>query len=67
LFAKYELNFKKIELKDIIQSNDYNKNGTLEFNEFVNILLFKKSEDLSREYRMIFRQFDKNQDGTISV
>lgn len=50
LFKKYDIQFSPSEIKDIIQSNDYNKNGKLEFNEFVNILLFKRKEDLSREY-----------------
>lgn len=60
LFMKYDIKFSQNDIKDIIQSNDYNKNGKLEFNEFVHILLYKKKEDLTKEYRTIFRQFDKN-------
>ena len=60
LFKKYNIKFSQNDIKDIIQSNDYNKNGKLEFNEFVHILLYKKKEDLTKEYRTIFRQFDKN-------
>lgn len=33
--------FTDSEINDIIQNTDYNKNGFIDFKEFVNIVLYK--------------------------
>ncbi|CAL9147003.1 unnamed protein product [Musa hybrid cultivar] len=55
------------ELQDMIREVDVNGNGTIEFNEFFNIMAWKMKEaEAEEEMREAFKVFDKDQDGYIS-
>ncbi|CAL9081309.1 unnamed protein product [Musa acuminata var. zebrina] len=55
------------ELQDMIREVDVNGNGTIEFNEFFNIMAWKMKEaDAEEEMREAFKVFDKDQNGYIS-
>ncbi|XP_011703020.1 PREDICTED: calmodulin-beta-like isoform X1 [Wasmannia auropunctata] len=55
------------ELRDMVNEVDQDGNGTIEFNEFLQMMSKKmKSADGEDELREAFRVFDKNNDGLIS-
>ena len=57
------------ELQDMINEIDEDGNGTVEFNEFL-VMMVKKSDpnaDKEQELKEAFRVFDKNGDGFISA
>ena len=57
------------ELQDMINEIDEDGNGTVEFNEFL-VMMVKKSDpnaDKEQELKESFRVFDKNGDGFISA
>ncbi|XP_076634356.1 calmodulin-alpha isoform X5 [Colletes latitarsis] len=55
------------ELRDMVNEVDQNGNGTIEFNEFLQMMSKKmKGADGEDELREAFRVFDKNNDGLIS-
>ncbi|GCA64273.1 hypothetical protein KIPB_013786 [Kipferlia bialata] len=56
------------ELQDMINEVDADGNGTIEFIEFVNLMLRKsKNVDSEEELREAFRVFDRDGDGFISA
>ncbi|XP_012262941.1 neo-calmodulin-like isoform X5 [Athalia rosae] len=55
------------ELRDMVNEVDQDGNGTIEFNEFLQMMSKKmKGSDGEDELREAFRVFDKNNDGLIS-
>ncbi|KAK6617931.1 hypothetical protein RUM43_014160 [Polyplax serrata] len=55
------------ELRDMVNEVDQDGNGTIEFNEFLQMMAKKmKGGDGEEELREAFRVFDKNNDGLIS-
>ncbi|CAB3367950.1 neo-calmodulin-like isoform X3 [Cloeon dipterum] len=55
------------ELRDMVNEVDQDGNGTIEFNEFLQMMSKKmKGADNEEELREAFRVFDKNNDGLIS-
>ncbi|XP_031353269.1 calmodulin-A-like isoform X2 [Photinus pyralis] len=55
------------ELRDMVNEVDQDGNGTIEFNEFLQMMSKKlKEADCEEELREAFRVFDKNNDGLIS-
>ncbi|GJQ83704.1 hypothetical protein Trydic_g592 [Trypoxylus dichotomus] len=55
------------ELRDMVNEVDQDGNGTIEFNEFLQMMSKKmKDADGEEELREAFRVFDKNNDGLIS-
>ncbi|XP_068081958.1 calmodulin isoform X2 [Anabrus simplex] len=55
------------ELRDMVNEVDVDGNGTIEFNEFLQMMSKKmKGADGEDELREAFRVFDKNNDGLIS-
>ncbi|VEN57506.1 unnamed protein product, partial [Callosobruchus maculatus] len=55
------------ELRDMVNQVDSDGNGTIEFNEFLQMMSKKmKDADGEEELREAFRVFDKNNDGLIS-
>ncbi|CAG2172353.1 unnamed protein product, partial [Oppiella nova] len=57
-----------IELKNMVTMVDQDGNGTIEFNEFLNLMSKKMKEtDKEEELREAFRVFDRNGDGFISA
>jgi len=55
------------DVKGMVQEVDVDGNGTIEFNEFLQMMSKKMKEaDSEEELREAFRVFDKNQDGFIS-
>ncbi|KAF5306856.1 hypothetical protein FQA39_LY00086 [Lamprigera yunnana] len=55
------------ELRDMVNEVDQDGNGTIEFNEFLQMMSKKlKEADCDEELREAFRVFDKNNDGLIS-
>ncbi|KAH9289653.1 hypothetical protein KI387_033770, partial [Taxus chinensis] len=56
------------ELKDMISEVDADGNGTIDFNEFLNLMARKMKEtDTDEELREAFKVFDKDQNGFISA
>uniref|UniRef100_A0A646QDE0 Calglandulin n=1 Tax=Hemiscolopendra marginata TaxID=943146 RepID=A0A646QDE0_9MYRI len=56
------------ELRDMVNEVDIDGNGTIEFNEFLQMMSKKmKDSDSEEELREAFRVFDKNGDGFISA
>ncbi|XP_059484906.1 calmodulin-beta-like isoform X1 [Neocloeon triangulifer] len=55
------------ELRDMVNEVDQDGNGTIEFNEFLQMMSKKmRGADNEEELREAFRVFDKNNDGLIS-
>ncbi|XP_066140685.1 calmodulin-like isoform X5 [Euwallacea fornicatus] len=55
------------ELRDMVNEVDQDGNGTIEFNEFLQMMSKKmKDADGEEELKEAFRVFDKNNDGLIS-
>ncbi|PIA31617.1 hypothetical protein AQUCO_04900129v1 [Aquilegia coerulea] len=55
-------------LKQMISEVDVNRNGTIEFGEFLSLMARKMKEvDAEEELTEAFRVFDKDQDGYISA
>uniref|UniRef100_A0A7S0LMA3 EF-hand domain-containing protein n=1 Tax=Coccolithus braarudii TaxID=221442 RepID=A0A7S0LMA3_9EUKA len=58
---------RKEEVKKMIASVDHSNSGTIDFNEFLELLVTKMSErDTKEEASRAFRQFDLDQRGKIS-
>jgi calmodulin len=60
------------ELQDMIAEVDTDNNGTIDFNEFVNLMLRKKNDadegaDPEKELKEAFKIFDKDGNGFISA
>ncbi|KAJ3808337.1 hypothetical protein EV368DRAFT_66826 [Lentinula lateritia] len=56
------------ELQDMINEVDVDRNGTIDFDEFLSMMAKKfKDTDSEEEIRQAFQVFDKNGDGTISA
>jgi len=56
------------ELRDMINEVDVDGNGTIDFNEFLEMMNRHTNEcDADQELREAFRVFDKNGDGNISA
>ena len=49
------------ELKDMVAEVDEDKSGTIEFNEFLQMMANRSSD--SDKIQKVFRVFDKNDDG----
>ncbi|KAL6142821.1 hypothetical protein ACLB2K_061097 [Fragaria x ananassa] len=55
------------ELQSMIYEVDIDGNGTIEFGEFLNVMVRKmKENDADEELKEAFKVFDKDQDGYIS-
>ncbi|XP_006819032.1 calmodulin-like [Saccoglossus kowalevskii] len=62
------MNPTEAELKDMISDVDENGNGTIEFNEFIEMMIRKKQElDPEEELREAFKVFDRDGNGLISA
>ncbi|KAJ6337037.1 hypothetical protein OIU76_006828 [Salix suchowensis] len=57
----------KEEIGDMICEADTDGNGTLDFEEFLNVMGRKQKENATEELREAFQVFDRNQDGYISA
>lgn len=56
------------ELQDMINEVDADGNGTIDFNEFLNMMANKlKDGDSLEEMKQAFKVFDRDGNGTISV
>jgi len=55
------------EVKNMIQSVDVDKSGTIDFEEFLQIFKQKLCVDPEKELREVFGIFDQNKDGFISA
>ena len=55
------------EIEDMINEVDLDGNGTIEFDEFMTLMLNKKQGgDIDAELMQAFKVFDKDQNGKIS-
>ncbi|XP_022143145.1 calmodulin-like [Momordica charantia] len=62
-----DVNPTEKELKIMVNEVDVDGNGTIEFGEFLNLMVTKMKEcELEGELRETFKVFDKDQDGYIS-
>merc|ERR1719154_594741 len=52
------------ELKEMVAEVDEDKSGTIEFNEFLQMMANRSSD--SEKIQKVFRGFDKNDDGFIT-
>ncbi|PON54423.1 Parvalbumin [Parasponia andersonii] len=57
----------KDEIGDMINEVDFDGNGTIDFDEFLNIMTRKMKEKVAEELKEAFKVFDRNQDGYISA
>lgn len=58
----------EVELQDMINEVDADKNGTIDFPEFLNLMARKmRDTDSEEELREAFKVFDKDQNGFISA
>ena len=58
----------KDEIENMIDKVDQNNNGTIDFEEFVELMYQKiNNSDEQEEYLYAFRQFDQDGDGSISA
>lgn len=56
------------ELQDMINEVDKDQSGSIEFEEFLNLMAYKaNATDSEAELRQAFRVFDKDNSGTISA
>ncbi|CAG8760325.1 13486_t:CDS:2 [Cetraspora pellucida] len=56
------------ELRDMINEVDLDNNGTIDFNEFLNMMARKvKDSDIEEEIKEAFKVFDKDGNGLISA
>jgi Ca2+-binding EF-hand superfamily protein len=61
------MNPTKQELEDMLNEVDIDKNGTIDFDEFVALMGQKfQNRDTEEELQLAFKVFDKNNDGFIS-
>eukprot|EP01118_Nematostelium_gracile_P019968 TRINITY_DN949_c0_g1_i2.p2 TRINITY_DN949_c0_g1~~TRINITY_DN949_c0_g1_i2.p2 ORF type:complete len:157 (+),score=48.53 TRINITY_DN949_c0_g1_i2:90-560(+) len=67
---KLGVDLSKKEVTELIKSVDKNKNGTVEFDEFVELMKDSfgepSAEDEENKLREAFKVFDRNGDGSIS-
>lgn len=62
------LNPSKAELEDLVNEADTNKDGVINFEEFLNLMSQSvKETDSEKELLEAFRVFDKDNSGTIST
>ena len=55
------------ELKELVEEVDANRNGTIEFDEFLELMAEKmKNFDTDEELMEVFRSMDKNGSGTLT-
>jgi calmodulin len=58
----------EIELQDMINEVDINRNDTIEYNEYMTLIARRvRDSDLEEEQLEAFKIFDKNGDGKISI
>ena len=55
------------ELQDMIKSVDADASGTLDFNEFQVMIVKQISKSKMEQIKEMFREYDSNNDGTITV
>ncbi|CAG8568768.1 17668_t:CDS:2, partial [Racocetra fulgida] len=61
-------NPNETELRDMINEVDLDNNGTIDFNEFLNMMARKvKDSDAEEEIKEAFKVFDKDGNGLISA
>lgn len=61
-------NLTETELQDIINENDADGNGTIDFPEFLTLMTRKKEEtDIEELHRGAFRQLDRDDNGFFSL
>ncbi|EXB26550.1 Calmodulin-like protein 11 [Morus notabilis] len=60
---------KREEIQEMINDVDCDcdGNGTIDFDEFLNIMARKMKENVAEELKEAFKVFDRNQDGYISA
>ena len=60
-------NLTNAELRGLVKEVDTDRNGTIEFSEFLTLMGRRTSDDVSeKEMRKAFRTYDKNGDGYIT-
>ncbi|KAF5930444.1 hypothetical protein HYC85_031317 [Camellia sinensis] len=57
----------KEEVQDMINEVDTDGNGTIDFDEFLNVMGRKLKENVAEELKEAFKVFDRDQDGFISA
>ncbi|XVE73045.1 hypothetical protein DITRI_Ditri11bG0086500 [Diplodiscus trichospermus] len=57
----------KEEVQDMISEVDAEGNGTIDFEDFLNIMARKMKENVTDELKEAFKVFDRDQDGFISA
>ena len=58
----------KVEIENMIDKVDDNHNGSIDFEEFVELMFQKiNSQDEQEEFLYAFRQYDQDGDGSISA
>jgi len=56
------------EINELVMESDMNGDGTLQLNEFIEMMKKKSSEsDQTEELRMAFHMFDRNKDGYVDA
>lgn len=68
VMANLGLKVSPLEIQEMIEQVDTDKNGTIEFDEFCNLMASKLSgTDPNEECHNVFNVIDKDQDGFISL
>nr|GMC78527.1 calmodulin-like protein 11 [Ipomoea batatas] len=57
----------KEEIQEMIREVDVNGDGSIDFQEFLNVMVRKIKESVSEELKEAFKVFDRDQDGFISA
>ncbi|KAH6659617.1 hypothetical protein BKA67DRAFT_652842 [Truncatella angustata] len=62
------LNPSEQELRDMVDEVDVDKNGSIDFDEFLKMMSMKvESTDVEKELKEAFKVFDRDNSGTISA
>ncbi|XP_058748657.1 calmodulin-like protein 11 [Vicia villosa] len=63
----FDVNPTKEEIQNMISEVDINRRGSINFEEFLNIMSTQMKENISKELKEAFRIFDRDQDEYISA
>ncbi|KAK0583237.1 hypothetical protein LWI29_034967 [Acer saccharum] len=67
VFESMEGHPTKEEVRDMISEVNFDENGAIDFNEFLNVMGRKVQGNVADELKEAFKVFDRDQDGYISA